>query len=428
MVASTGSGLCRNFSSFLCHSRCQGVSQLLDRLIRILRWQPTQSERNPRVGRASSAIAAEADRDHVSWHALVDALPDPALVLDQAGTVIYHNPLVADLYPRVRIGSAITLLSREPDLLTAIDQACRSADRTVVHLHDRVPVTRRMSAIVSRIGEAEPETGSPSILVVLRDLTDQEKHAQIRSEFIAYASHELRTPLASLKLIVETLQGPARKDPEKRERFLSMMLVQASRMAQLIDDLLSLSRIEMRAHLPPRDIVEMSALLESVLQALEPLAESNDIKLELINRVGAIQVRGDRDELAQVFHNLVQNAIRYGRPGGFVRMTVDREQPAGAANAIVRIAVCDNGIGIAPEHLPRLTERFYRVSAVDSRAKGGTGLGLAIVKHIITRHRGDLDITSTPDEGSTFTVTLDESLDATDAERAAAEHDMASAK
>lgn len=376
------------------------------------------SERRPRASRVNTAMMPARDRNHLSWHALLDAMSDPALVLDEAGTVIYHNPLVADLYPRVRIGNAITLLSREPDLLSAIDQARHSDDRCVVHLHDRVPVTRRMSAIVSRIGDEEPELGSPSILIVLRDLTDQEKHAQMRSDFIAYASHELRTPLASLKLIVETLQGPAREDPEKRDRFLSMMLIQASRMAQLIDDLLSLNRIEMKAHLPPRDFVEMSELLDSVVQSLEPFAESNDITLEFVNETGPIHVRGDRDELAQVFQNLVQNAIRYGRSGGYARITITREEQPGALQPIVKVAVSDNGIGIAPEHLPRLTERFYRVSAVDSRAKGGTGLGLAIVKHIITRHRGDLAISSTLGEGSTFAVTLEESTAGGSANRA----------
>ena len=366
-------------------------------------------ERRSRVLRLKRMRPPGQDSSHLSWHALLDAISDPALVIDGAGTVVYHNPPVVDLYPRVRIGNAITLLSREPDLLVAIDQARHSDERRVVNLHDRVPVTRRMSAIVSRIGDEEPEAGAPAILIVLRDFTDQEKHAQMRSDFIAHASHELRTPLASLKLIVETLQGPARKDPEKRERFLSMMLVQASRMAQLIDDLLSLNRIEMRAHLPPRDVVEVSDLLESVVQSLEPLAEANEITLELVNEVGQVHARGDRDELAQVFQNLVQNAIRYGRCGGFARLTLTREVQPGVLRPFVKVAVTDNGIGIAPEHLPRLTERFYRVSAVDSRAKGGTGLGLAIVKHIITRHRGDLAIASQPGEGSTFTVTLEES-------------------
>ncbi len=343
-----------------------------------------------------------------SWRTVVDAMPDPAVVLDEAAIVVHHNPPVADLYPRVRVGSPVALLSREPDLMAAIDRARDTDEHIVVALHDRVPVTRRMSAIVSRIAPDDISLGGPVVLIVLRDLTDQEKHAQMRSDFIAHASHELRTPLASLKLIVETLQGPARDDPEKRERFLSMMLVQATRMAQLIDDLLSLSRIEMRAHLPPRDNVELSSLLETVVQSLEPLAEAHEINLQLQNPLPRIAVKGDREELTQVFHNLLQNAIRYGRPGGTARIVVARETSGAARRRRVRVAVIDDGIGIAREHLPRLTERFYRVSAVDSRAKGGTGLGLAIVKHIITRHRADLDIQSELGKGSTFTISLPE--------------------
>lgn len=348
------------------------------------------------------------DASEPSWHVLLDAMADPALVLDEAGIVVHHNPLVADLYPRVRIGNAVTLLSREPDLLSAIDRAHQADERILVQLHDRVPVTRRMSAIVTRISVEEPPPGSPAILIVLRDLTDQEKHAQMRADFIAHASHELRTPLASLKLIVETLQGPARQDPDKREHFLSMMLVQATRMAQLIDDLLSLSRVEMRAHLPPRGTVELAELLDSVVQSLEPLSDSNGVSLNLDNRIGPVYVRGEREELAQVFQNLVQNAIRYGRKGGSAKVVVVRESSAIGDGSKVKVAVSDDGVGIAPEHIPRLTERFYRVSAADSRAKGGTGLGLAIVKHIVSRHRGDLDIKSELGIGSTFTVAIEE--------------------
>ncbi|MGI9424140.1 MAG: ATP-binding protein, partial [Hyphomicrobiaceae bacterium] len=325
---------------------------------------------------------------HPSWQAMLDALSDPALVLDEAGTVVHHNPPVVDLYPRVNIGSDVTLLSREPALLAAIEKARLADERIVVPLHDRVPVIRRMSAIISRIDILRPTPGSPLILVVLRDLTDQESHAQMRADFIAHASHELRTPLASLRVIVETLLGPAREDPQKRERFLSMMLDQATRMAQLIDDLLSLSRVEMRAHVPPRGEVEVSDLLGTVVQSLEPLAESNGISLTLDNPLGQVFVRGEHEELAQVFQNLIQNAIRYGRDGGSAVVTVSRDIDRGARTSRIRIAVRDDGVGIAPEHIPRLTERFYRVSAVDSRAKGGTGLGLAIVKHIVTRHRG----------------------------------------
>ncbi|MGI9410603.1 MAG: ATP-binding protein [Hyphomicrobiaceae bacterium] len=367
-----------------------------------------QFERSHSTSRAASTSITGEDRDEPSWRAILDAMADPALVLDEAGTVVHHNPLVADLYPRVRVGHPVTLLSREPVLLAAIDQARHSDERNVVHLHDRVPVARRMSAFISRISGDEPSPGSPAILVVLRDLTDQEKHAQMRSDFIAHASHELRTPLASLKLIVETLQGPARQDPDKRERFLSMMLVQATRMAQLIDDLLSLSRVEMRVHLPPHGTVELTELLETVVQSLEPLAEANDVSLHLDSETGPVFVRGEREELAQVFQNLVQNAIRYGKNGGDTKVLIDRAKGSSNGASTIRVAVQDDGIGIAAEHIPRLTERFYRVSAVDSRAKGGTGLGLAIVKHIAMRHRADLEITSELGRGSTFTVSFEE--------------------
>ncbi|MEO0810271.1 MAG: ATP-binding protein, partial [Pseudomonadota bacterium] len=342
------------------------------------------------------------------WRAILNAMADPALVLDDADTVIHHNPLVVDLYPRVRTGSSIGLLSREPHLLTAIDQVKVSDERLVIDLHDRVPITRRMSAFVSRIAAREHTAGTPTILIVLRDLTDQQRHAQMRADFIAHASHELRTPLASLKVIVETLQGPAREDPVKRERFLSMMLTQATRMAQLIDDLLCLSRVEMNAHLPPRDHIDITAVLDAVVQTLEPLAEANDVKLLLKNFIGSAKVRGDKEELSQVFQNLVQNAIRYGRPCGKVSVVISRDKPLSSRKGRIQVAVTDDGIGIAPEHIPRLTERFYRVSAMDSRAKGGTGLGLAIVKHIVTRHRADLDIKSELGKGSTFTVSFDE--------------------
>jgi len=343
------------------------------------------------------------------WRALLDAMADPAVVLDDTGTVVYHNPLVADLYPRVRIGNSITLLSREPDLMRAIEQVRISDERVVIDLYDRVPVKRRMSAFVSRIDVKEYATGVPVILIVLRDLTDQQRHAQMRADFIAYASHELRTPLASLQAIVETLQGAAREDPEKRERFLSMMLAQSERMSQLVDDLLCLSRVEMNAHLRPRDHIDIAEVLNSVVKTLEPLAEAHHVDLVLKNTLSRAMVRGDQEELSQVFQNLVQNAIRYGRSSGKVRVVVKRKKPrANNRRCRICVSVIDNGFGIAAEHIPRLTERFYRVSAVDSRAKGGTGLGLAIVKHIVTRHRADLDIKSELGRGSTFTVAIDE--------------------
>jgi two-component system phosphate regulon sensor histidine kinase PhoR len=245
-------------------------------------------------------------------------------------------------------------------------------------------------------------------LIVFRDISDQEKLARMRADFIANASHELRTPLASLRGFVETLQGPARDDPESRDRFLAIMATQASRMTQLIEDLLTLSRVEMRVHVPPRGIVELNELVGFVVQMLEPLAQANNTSLAVSPLGGPAEVRGDRDELVQVFQNLVQNAIKYGRPGGHVEVRIAREPPKLGHASRIAVAVIDDGPGIAEAHLPRLTERFYRVNVTQSREKGGTGLGLAIVKNIVNRHRGELKIASKLGEGSTLTVVLDE--------------------
>jgi two-component system phosphate regulon sensor histidine kinase PhoR len=228
----------------------------------------------------------------------------------------------------------------------------------------------------------------------------------MRADFVANASHELRTPLASLKGFVETLQGPAKDDPAARERFLMVMSEQAERMTRLIDDLLSLSRVEMREHLPLGAIVELNDVMASVIQSLQPLAVAAGVAIELAGSAEPAEVRGDRDELVQVFQNLIHNAIKYGRQGGRVDIAVARRSPGQGRPAEIVATVADDGPGIAPQHLPRLTERFYRVSVAASREKGGTGLGLAIVKHILNRHRGELTIASQIGQGSTFCVIL----------------------
>ena len=228
----------------------------------------------------------------------------------------------------------------------------------------------------------------------------------MRADFVANASHELRTPLASLRGFVETLQGAAKDDAQARERFLKVMSEQAERMTRLIDDLLSLSRVEMREHLPLSERVDLNDAVAHVIQALQPIAAKAGTAIEFHKLEGTAIIRGDRDEIVQVFQNLVQNAIKYGKAGGRIDVRVTREAAGGGRPARFIAAVIDDGPGIAPQHLPRLTERFYRVSAVASREKGGTGLGLAIVKHILNRHRGELTITSRVGEGSTFAVEL----------------------
>lgn len=340
-----------------------------------------------------------------SWRSIVDGLPDPALVLDQDAFVVHYNPLLADLFPRVKLGQPIASLTRSPDLLTALETTSGDLHRKVVHLEDRVPVHRSLTAFVSFVGDESGETPFRSLLV-FRDLTDQQKHAQLRADFISHASHELRTPLASLKSMVETLQGPARNDEAAREKFLAMMQAQASRMTRLIDDLLTLSRAEMRVHVAPTGEVDLNELILWVVEALSPMAMSHDIDVHVQTMDGRATVRGERDDLVQMFQNLLQNAIKYGKDGGQIHIEIQRHAPIGDRPERISVSIRDDGPGIAAEHIPRLTERFYRVSATASREKGGTGLGLAIVKHMINRHRGELRIRSELGKGSEFTVFL----------------------
>jgi two-component system phosphate regulon sensor histidine kinase PhoR len=221
----------------------------------------------------------------------------------------------------------------------------------------------------------------------------------MRADFVANVSHELRTPLAALTGFIETLQGTARDDPAARERFLGIMQTQAWRMARLIDDLLSLSRIELRAHQHPDTTVDLVPIVRQVVDGLESLARDRDVAVEVREPDRPLTVRGDRDELIRLFENLIENGLKYGASGKRLDVTIEADKEA-------KVAVRDYGPGIAAEHLPRLTERFYRVDVGESRAQGGTGLGLALVKHILNRHQGRLSIDSKEGQGATFTVRL----------------------
>jgi two-component system phosphate regulon sensor histidine kinase PhoR len=238
-------------------------------------------------------------------------------------------------------------------------------------------------------------------LVVLHDTTALRRAERMRADFVANASHELKTPIAGLAGFIETLRGPARDDASARERFLGIMGEQADRMRRLVDDLLMLSRIEQHEHARPDAAVDLGRVLRSVLDLLQLKAASRSVRIELDLDPALPRAVGDSDELTIVFQNLVDNAVKYARPGTAVRIAA---RPLGEDR--VAVAVADEGDGIPAAHLPRLTERFYRVDAARSRQLGGTGLGLAIVKHVVNRHRGRLDIQSAPGKGSVFTVVL----------------------
>jgi two-component system, OmpR family, phosphate regulon sensor histidine kinase PhoR len=297
-------------------------------------------------------------------------------------------------------------MSRDPGLLAAVEQALSTHEAQTIEVHGRVPVERRLLAGVVPLDAATAEgREAPTLLITFRDLSEQDRLARMRADFVANASHELRTPLAYLKGSVETLLGPAKDDADARASFLKTMGEQAERMSRLVDDLLSLSRVEMREFLPPSGEADLAAVIADVAETLKPTAQASGVTLVLTGVDGGeVPVRGDYDELAQVFQNLIQNAIKYGREGGKVEVRLKRDMASRQLR--YRVDVIDNGPGIAAQHLPRLTERFYRVSVAQSRAKGGTGLGLAIVKHILNRHRGELLIASKLGEGSTFSVVL----------------------
>src|SRR3990170_3729827 len=326
-----------------------------------------------------SAVARTASAMHV----MADALPDPVIVLNPAGHVLFYNSPARGLFASLREGSHISSAIRTPEFLDAVSAAPERGRAVTVTYAERVPVGRRMAATVAPLTEESEKAGAVNILVLLRDLTEVERINQMRADFIANASHELRTPLASLRGFIETLQGSAKGDPGARERFLPIMAEQASRMTRLIDALLSLSRVEMNAHVAPSDLVDLNDVLHHAKDTLEPLAREMGFRFDVAHFSRPAIVRGDRDELVQVLQNLVQNAFKYGDRGGQVRIEAKHIPALGRQAGRYAIAIVDTGPGIAPEHLPRLTERFYPVDVASSREKGGTGLGLAIVKHIL---------------------------------------------
>ncbi len=340
-----------------------------------------------------------------SWQAeALDAAPLAIILIAPRGMVGFANRAAMAEFPGLKIGYPLSLGLRSPVLLEAAT-ACQR-DRIAQHteLEEKVPVTRSFAVLAAPLGGQETggSRAAPDTALFLQDISGQRRLDAMRSDFVANASHELRTPLASILGFIETLRGPARADSAAREKFLEIMEAQARRMARLVDDLLSLSRIELKERLHPTGEVDLAAIVAETKDLLGGIATERGVVIMLDHPPVALPVIGDRDDLLRVFGNLTENAIKYGRSGGKVEISVSRRS---ATNEGV-VAIRDHGPGIAPEHLPRLTERFYRIDTTQSRADGGTGLGLAIVKHIVNRHRGRLEIESKPGEGACFTVTL----------------------
>ena len=347
------------------------------------------------------AIAAPGDG---LLRALVAGLPDPVVALDRDGRVLALNDRARALAPALRQGEPVAFALRMPELIEAISRAAAEGEEKRVVYYERVPHERWFETIVMPV-KREPLAAVPDlVLMTFHDLTPLRRVEEMRADFVANASHELRTPLAALLGFIETLQGSAREDAKARERFLGIMQEQARRMARLIDDLLSLSRIELNAHRRPDTPVDMVPIVRQVVDGLQTLARDRGVTVN-IEAAGPVMVLGDHDELVRIFENLVENALKYGAAGKRVDIKL-KLAPSFDGQNEGQVSVRDYGPGIAPEHLPRLTERFYRVDVTESRAQGGTGLGLALVKHILNRHRGRLTIDSEPGAGATFTIHL----------------------
>ncbi len=331
--------------------------------------------------------------------ATLEAMETAALLLDSEANVIFQNQASERLTGPLPVGAHVSARLRSPAVLDMVRETLATGKTNQIEHAERLPSQQVYIVRIAPVRLHHRDAQGQIYLLCFRDVSELRRLDQMRSDFVANASHELRTPLASLRGFIETLQGPARSDPKAHERFLSIMLDQSTRMSRLIDDLLSLSRLELKANVAPEGKVDLVPLLSHVRDSLVPLAQDLGVSINLHLPESPVEVTGERDELVQVFENLVENACKYGQEGERVEVYL---KPADAGS--VEVTIEDFGPGIPSEHVPRLTERFYRVSVADSRSKKGTGLGLAIVKHILTRHRARLIVTSEVGAGSRFTV------------------------
>jgi two-component system phosphate regulon sensor histidine kinase PhoR len=330
--------------------------------------------------------------------AVLEQLPAPVLLLDVNERVLFANGAMREVLGAGLERKHVSAVLRNPAVLAAIGGSFDSGEPGAAPFILPVPIERHYEAYTARVDGG-------MVALLLHNITAIRRSEQMRADFVANASHELRTPLAAVSGFIETLQGPARDDVAAREQFLGIMATEAARMRRLIDDLLSLTRIELNEHVPPQGKVALESVVRQAAAALAPLAAADRITVTVQGGADLPPIRGEHDELVQLFQNLIHNAIKYGREGGQVTVTLGRDF-VGPNGGHIFAAVKDDGEGIPREALPRLTERFYRVDVKRSRERGGTGLGLAIVKHIVSRHHGRLAIDSRQGEGSTFSVIL----------------------
>jgi two-component system phosphate regulon sensor histidine kinase PhoR len=337
--------------------------------------------------------------DQLSARDLMAVVPDPIILFDEKGAALHANQAATAAFGLIPRGTLLPHRFRAAEMQELLGRLLRQRLAGTIEYHEKVPIERAFRVAAMPVGSR------PDIFVLhFKDQSETRRIDRMRADFIANASHELRTPLASIAGFIETLRGPARNDEKARDNFLQIMHAQTARMARLIDDLLSLSRLEMKPHLRSAGRIDLAEVVAGVVESLGHLARENDVIVEFARPPGPVLAPGSRDELTQVFVNLLENACRYGRDGGRVDISIAESRDGDAPE--VTVTIRDHGPGIADEHIPRITERFYRVDVETSRTQKGTGLGLSIVKHILTRHEGRLTVKSRLGEGAAFTVHL----------------------
>ncbi len=336
---------------------------------------------------------------HASVEAVLNGLNVAVFMVDRDHRILFRNAASGQLFGVGLRGRKLDDFISSKKCLKAVNRVLTGEAEVRVDIKLQLVVPTSFSVTVVRMNPDVPQAEAKAI-VSLEDVSHIREAEQMRSDFVANVSHELRSPLTALYGFIETLQGPAKDDANARERFLGLMEAEAQRMARLIDDLLSLSKLQAAERVAPDELVAIGPVLRRVIASLEPITEREKCAVVLELDEALPLVHGDLDELTQVFSNLIENAAKYGRAGTDV--TVKAWMDA----THLHVCVADQGEGIAPKHITRLTERFYRIDKGRSRSKGGTGLGLAIVKHILMRHRGTLEITSEPGVGSKFCVVL----------------------
>ena len=385
--------------------------------------------RKPKTDAAADPAAPLAGAPHA---AALEALSDPLLLVsgthrdDLTGRlIVFSNAAARALFRLPSEGARLVSALRNPEVLEAIDESLFGGVTGEAFYEPRGVQERIWRVRTTPLDAAAG--GARMALAHFCDETDARRADKSRVDFLANASHELRTPLASLSGFIETLRGHAREDPEAREQFLRIMTVQAERMSRLIDDLMSLSRIELNEHVPPSGSCDLALAVMDVVDALKPMTAEKSVVLDLkLPERGAAEVAGDRHQIVQVAQNLLDNAVKYSPPGGAVMVEVrpGLTAPEAAGSALpgagrlslltpdrprdgiryVLLRITDAGPGMAREHLPRLAERFYRVEGQKSGERLGTGLGLAIAKHVMNRHRGGLTVESAVGVGTTFSA------------------------